>query len=200
MGGKAVITREAILDKAYERAMAEGLASLSVRTVAQDCGVATGTIYNYFPDKASLVTEVVTRFWMRAIADGGLLPAAGEPAAQMLVEEATPRATLAYVKRLYEGLRETLMHFRNSWLREITLLDARTLEHTRAAERACFRDIVQGLEQVIERDCAIREELRGRVAPQDLAEFVWTSLFTSLRAGDRQSATLFALLELALYK
>ena len=73
MGSKPAISRETILSVAYERAQKDGMASLGIRTIANECGVAIGTIYNYFPDKASLVTEVVARFWRAAIEEAGML-------------------------------------------------------------------------------------------------------------------------------
>ena len=55
--------RNTIIDIAYHHACNEGLASLSIRTIAKECEVAVGTIYNYFPDKAALITEVIMKFW-----------------------------------------------------------------------------------------------------------------------------------------
>ena len=61
MAGKSAITRDEIVEAAYGRARSQGLASLSVRAIARDCGVAAGTLYNYFPDKSSLVTDILSR-------------------------------------------------------------------------------------------------------------------------------------------
>ena len=62
MASKASINRDTILDATYHQAKREGIASLSIRGIAAECGVAVGSIYNHFPDKASLVTEVIARF------------------------------------------------------------------------------------------------------------------------------------------
>lgn len=59
MAGKPAITKAEILDVAYARAQQDGLGGLSIRSVARECGVAVGTLYNYFPDKASLVSAIV---------------------------------------------------------------------------------------------------------------------------------------------
>lgn len=55
--------RNTIINAAYAHACVEGLAALSIRGIAKECDIAVGTIYNYFPDKAALVTEVITKFW-----------------------------------------------------------------------------------------------------------------------------------------
>ena len=48
-----------IVDTAYNYACEHGLSSLSVRAIAKECSVSVGSIYNYFPDKAALITK----FW-----------------------------------------------------------------------------------------------------------------------------------------
>lgn len=36
----------------------------SLRAVAKDCGIAVGTIYNYFPDKETLIASVFAEDWI----------------------------------------------------------------------------------------------------------------------------------------
>lgn len=168
MGSKPAIAREAILDAAYARAQKDGMASLGIRTIARECGVAVGTIYNYFPDKASLVTEVVGRFWHAAI----------EPARQLASDGAAegPGCLLVYCRLLGQGLGESLSHFRASWLREISTLDTRTRTRSHAAESALFRDIQGEIQRVIENDPGITDEARKRLGSEELAAFIWHAL------------------------
>ena len=44
-----------ILQAARNRLLDKDLSSFSLRGVAADCGIAVGTIYNYFKDKESLM-------------------------------------------------------------------------------------------------------------------------------------------------
>ena len=199
MGSKPAITRDQILDVAYARAQRDGMASLGIRTVARECGVATGTIYNYFPDKASLVTEVVGRFWRQAMENAQNSPAvAAVPAAPQGVA-GEYRALLVHCATLSAHLCSSLSAFRAGWLREIATLDARSREQTHRAERACFVQIMQGIQAVIEVDESIVSEARDRFDAASLAELIWDSMFSSIKAGDPSCKTLFALLERALY-
>jgi AcrR family transcriptional regulator len=43
--------------------------SFSLRAVAKDCGIAVGTIYNYFPDKETLIASVFAEDWALIIAE-----------------------------------------------------------------------------------------------------------------------------------
>lgn len=192
MGSKPVITREAILHAAYARAQRDGMASLGIRTVANECGVATGTIYNYFPDKASLVTEVVGHFWRTAIESARAQGGAGA--------QEGPGCLVAYCRRLAASLCDSLKHFRSGWLREISTLDTRTRVRSHEAEASMFHDIQQDIAQMVERDPGITAAARERIDVQALSVFIWRSLFESVKAGDPSCSTLVALLELALYR
>ena len=58
-----------ILQAARKRLLDKELSSFSLRGVAADCGIAVGTIYNYFKDKESLMAAVMVQDWMDALED-----------------------------------------------------------------------------------------------------------------------------------
>lgn len=74
-----VSSREEILEMTKTMVTESGLGSVSIRSVAERCGIAVGSIYNYFPSKRELlvaVTEIVWRdiFDLSERRDEGLLP------------------------------------------------------------------------------------------------------------------------------
>lgn len=58
-----VTSKEAILLACRTIAAGQGLSALSMRTVAKECGIALGTMYNYFPDKDTLLLATVESVW-----------------------------------------------------------------------------------------------------------------------------------------
>lgn len=58
-----VTSREAILEVCRRLVAERGLSSLSMRAVAVDCGIALGTLYNYFADKDELLIATVESIW-----------------------------------------------------------------------------------------------------------------------------------------
>ena len=52
-----------ILRAARERLLGGDLSSFSARGIAEDCGIAVGTIYNYYRDKESLLGAVMAQDW-----------------------------------------------------------------------------------------------------------------------------------------
>ena len=57
---------ERILQAVRKRLLGSDLSSFSLRGVASDCGIAVGTIYNYFKDKESLMAAVMAQDWAKA--------------------------------------------------------------------------------------------------------------------------------------
>ena len=56
---KVVTSKEEILAASRELVLEKGIMSLSMRSVAEACGVAVGSIYNYFPSKAELLSALL---------------------------------------------------------------------------------------------------------------------------------------------
>ena len=56
-------SRETILETCRTIVRERGLSGVSVRSVASACGVAPGTLYNYFPGKEALVLAVTADVW-----------------------------------------------------------------------------------------------------------------------------------------
>ena len=86
-----------ILQAAGKRMLDKDLSSFSLRGVAAECGIAVGTIYNYFKDKESLMAAVMVQDWMDALED--------------------TRKELAQAQSLQEGLLHICRGIRNFCLR-----------------------------------------------------------------------------------
>lgn len=60
---KVVTSKEEILAVSRKLVLEKGIASLSMRVIAEKCGVAVGSIYNYFPSKAELLSAAIGSVW-----------------------------------------------------------------------------------------------------------------------------------------
>lgn len=188
MGNKPIISKQQILDTAFDIACTSGLSGLSIRDVAHACNVAVGTVYNSFPTKNDLVTDIVGRFWNEALADRMPRAASGDDFIQ-------------FCQELALQLSKALEKFRDNWLTEIAALDTQGLASARQREESCFAHIRAGLSVTLERDPkVIRSRLQGSLAPDLLCAFVWDSMLSSIKHGDPSCETLFALLRRTLYE
>lgn len=59
----AVISREVILTASRTMLREKGWAAINMRSVAAQCGVAVGSLYNYFSSKTELVAATVESVW-----------------------------------------------------------------------------------------------------------------------------------------
>jgi AcrR family transcriptional regulator len=55
--------KQLILGEAKRILYSEGYAKLSMRNISKACGIALGTIYNYYPTKHDLVIGMMTDYW-----------------------------------------------------------------------------------------------------------------------------------------
>ena len=61
--------RAQLLAEARRQTAELGYAKTTIRSVADNCGVAVGTVYNYFPSKESLIASVLAEDWERSLAE-----------------------------------------------------------------------------------------------------------------------------------
>jgi AcrR family transcriptional regulator len=101
-------TREVIVSAAHEQVAADGYASASVVAVARRAGVATGSVYRYFPSKADLFAEVFRRAAGRELEVIGEIVTAPGPVRERLAAavEAFARRALAAPTLVYALMAE----------------------------------------------------------------------------------------------
>lgn len=58
-----VTSKEAILAKCRQLVTEQGISAVNMRTVANSCGIAVGSLYNYFPSRTDLITAAVEDVW-----------------------------------------------------------------------------------------------------------------------------------------
>lgn len=187
MSNRPVTNKEELLDAAYAIACEKGLAGVNVRAVARACDVAVGTVYNWYPTKSELISDVIARFWREALAD------------------CMPRASkgcdfIDFCREVHLRSARAFSSFRDGWLAEVSSMAARDLSAAREREQACFAHVRQGLEVALRNDAGIsHEKLEGDIVPSALCTLVWDAILASLRRNDDSCTALFALIREALY-
>ncbi len=59
--------RESLIAEAKKQVLENGFTSLSIRSVAKACDIASGTVYNYFDSKETLVASFMAEDWQNAV-------------------------------------------------------------------------------------------------------------------------------------
>lgn len=58
-----ITSKEQILQASRTLISQQGWQSINIRSVAKECGVSVGSIYNYFSSKSELITETIQSIW-----------------------------------------------------------------------------------------------------------------------------------------
>lgn len=186
MGNRPVISKQQILDTAYAIAADSGLASLSVRRVAETCGVAVGTVYHSYPAKSDLVNDVIARFWNEALGTCMPKPDEGDD-------------FVDFCRALTGRVSGALALFKSDWLAQVHALGAHDLASAREREEACFAHVRAGLAAVLVADPNIEHaRLTGALSAERVAGFTWAGILSAAEHGD-DGETLLALLRRSLY-
>ena len=60
--------REQLMAEARRQIAERGYARTTIRSVAAECGIAAGTVYNYFPSKEMLIASFMAEDWTECLA------------------------------------------------------------------------------------------------------------------------------------
>lgn len=94
--------RENILKESKRILKTESYDKLTVRRVAKACGVAVGTVYNYFPSKEMLTAGVMLDDWQRSLE-------------QMRQVSAEASSSMEGLERIYAVLLEYIGEYTETW-------------------------------------------------------------------------------------
>lgn len=61
------ISKDYILEVSKKIFVEEGIASVNMRAIAKECDIALGSIYNYFPSKTDLISEIIESIWLEIL-------------------------------------------------------------------------------------------------------------------------------------
>ncbi len=95
--------KQLILSHAKEILYNQGYQKLSMRALSKACGIALGTIYNYYPNKKDLVFEMMTDYWQCYL----------DTVAEIIAADADIYTKL---NRVFNELEIFISNFRQYWL------------------------------------------------------------------------------------
>lgn len=128
--------RSAILHSSAELFARKGVAATTVREIADEVGVLSGSLYHYFPSKDAIVNEIITSYLGELLTSYAEVTGAdldprgrmhGLVLASLRMAEAQPHATqiyqneLAYLRELpqYSHVDEAVSEVQRAWLEVI---------------------------------------------------------------------------------
>ncbi|MEG0775182.1 MAG: TetR/AcrR family transcriptional regulator [Clostridium sp.] len=165
--------KERILSSAKEIALREGMTKIDIRSVAKNCGIASGTVYNYFPSKGDLLASVIQDFW--------------EDAFQNIDWRSFAHNDFyTNLEKIYNILNEYLNKFKENWLEELSLLKTHEKQLGRQKQNEYFKIISNRIITMMDMDHIVRNyPWSEEISKEKMAEFIFDNMLIKLRKGER---------------
>jgi AcrR family transcriptional regulator len=131
--------KPAILEAA-RRLMAEhGYARLAMRQIASRCGIATGTLYNYYPAKDAIVYALMLEDWATLLAD-----------LDARLAKARGGDPHVFLRSAFEALRRYFATYRDVWTQMAATPPAEKSDAVRAYDSGVFvRDLASRIDAAL---------------------------------------------------
>ena len=161
-----VTSKEAILAECRAIVMEKGISSINMRSVAAACGVAVGSLYNYFPSKADLIGAAVEEVWR------DIFHMSGTPFAFQSFTDC-----LAW---LFESVQKGCAKYPGFFTLHSVSFAAGDKDKGRQIMEHYFGHMKMGLLSVLDQDPDIRQDAFNAImTKEEFIEFIFTA-FTSM--------------------
>ncbi len=165
--------KERILASAKEIALTEGITKIDIRSVAKNCDIASGTVYNYFSSKGDLLVAVIEDFWENAFKNIDWRSFARND-------------FYTNLEKVYNILNEYLNKFKDNWLEELSFLKTHEKQLGKKKQNEYFKIISNRIVTMMDMDDIVRNyPWNEEVSKEKMAEFIFDNMLIRLRRGER---------------
>lgn len=183
---KVVTSREAIVTVCRRMAEGQGLQALNMRSVAEECKVSVGSVYNYFPSKADLIAATVQAVWQNIFH-----PSRACGVGSSFVE---------CVEWLFSTVRQGAAEYPNFFTAHSMSFASGGKDTGRRVMDRYFGHMKQGLMGALANDPAVRADAFDDSFTQAaLVDFVFSSLLSLLLKGESSCWVLCEIVRRTIY-
>lgn len=157
-----------------------------MRSVAERCGVALGSLYNYFPCKDALIMATIESVWQDIF--------------HMEVPCEISLSFAEYINRIFESVRRGTEEYPNFFTaHSLSFADGEkdkakdTMEH-------CFSHMKRGMAEALNSDTAVKKDaFSDSFSKSDFLDFVLTNLLTCLMQKKSDCGLLLEVIRRTIY-
>ncbi len=188
MARTELVPKEAVRDAAERIALSQGPAAVTMRRVAEACGVAVGTLYRHYPSKDELLADVIGGFWYEAF-HGGIDAVRNASS----FEEA--------FRSFFLCASQAFRRFERVFLYRTDPLEKQARLTGKRREEQAFRHVGEGLTAALRRDPRIDARCwTDAFGPERFVALLLEETVRQLRRGDESPDFLLALVERTIYE
>lgn len=173
MKNKNIDYKATILLAAKEIAIKQGVTKIDIRSVAKSSGIASGTVYNYFPSKGDLLVAVIEDFWEGAFSDVDWRSFANHDFYESL-------------EKIYSILYVYLNKFKENWLEELSFLKTHEKLLGKQKQNEYFEKISSRIKDMMELDNNLKHYLWTEIVSKEkTTEFIFENMLMMLKKGEK---------------
>lgn len=159
--------KQLILSHAKEILYNQGYQKLSMRALSKACGIALGTIYNYYPTKKDLVFEMMTDYWQCYL----------DAVAEIIVADADFYTKL---DRVFNELEVFISNFRQYWLTPELYGDQDYIDGGLQQDHRFIDQLIELIAAELSR-AAADNTIQIRLGAQETAKFIILNCITIIQ-------------------
>lgn len=183
-----ITSKEEIMLVCRRIAAEKGLKSLSMRAVAGECGIALGTLYNYFSDKEELLIAAIASVWQDIFS---------------LTEQednSPPFRFSEYVEKVFANVCGRFRDYPDFFMAHSVAVTASGKDRARKAMEHCTEKIRGSLLAALRRDNAVSAQAFGdSFSEESFVEFVLDSIILLLMQ-QKSCDTLITVIKKVIYQ
>lgn len=183
---KTVTSKEDILSVSRELAAEKGIQEINMRSVAARCGVAVGSVYNYFSSKNALMIAVIDSIWNEIM--------------QGIADRQTSSCFTKKVESLFYGVKSGGEKYPLFFSIHSMSIAKSGKEKGRETMNQYFECIKADLLNCLRKDINVKQTFFSKKCTQeDFAAFVFANVLSLLMQGQDSCDVLIELIKGALY-
>lgn len=174
---KPVTSKEEILEVSRNIAASKGITAVNMRIVASECGIALGSLYNYFTSKAELLSATVEAVWADIFPIDKI-----SKDCENIIE---------YLKLLLESAEESKQHYPQFFSMHALSFAAGDKREGRRVMEEYFQKIKHQMLIFLKNDQEIRAQIfAGRLSEKVYVDYIFT-LFLSILFDEQADRSAF---------
>lgn len=179
-------SREEIMRVSRKIVSEKGLPALNMRALAKECGIALGTLYNYYSDKDELVVAAIESVW------------------QDILEKSAPDSGVRfsqYVTHIYARILSGLKYYPDFFAAHSISVAGSAKGKARGTMDRCFGKIRGELHAALREDKNVDRSIFSETfREEDLIGHILDTITISIINGKPDCATLTEILDRLLYR
>ncbi|MGI5173852.1 TetR/AcrR family transcriptional regulator [Treponema sp. OMZ 840] len=181
-----VISKEDILDSCRKLVSEKGLPALNMRSVAKQCNIALGSVYNYFSSKEELIMETVESVWQNIFS---------------VRHDCKPGiAFTEYIELIFEKIKKGALTYPNFFTAHSIRFVGKTREKAREKMKNYFSLIKEEMLIILKADMKIKKNVFSPAfTEENFTDFILTNFISLLILQKNSSSVLIEIIKKIIY-